>query len=239
MRHTVLILAAPLLVAVAACSGSTTTRMGDLGRPVDLVQTGAVPDRYVVEPGTRNFNRTTEEERMADRLWRFLHAPHVSGWFIPRLPAAGSAGSDDTGRYYRWLQKVNYRAPEVRYSTVAGDVYADLQTLPGAFEAICAVEEIDRQRGVALAQLGPLEPGMADRVNQRRAENEASVASFVAAVRYRYESYNYALDNLLVETPSEKARDVDRQLVTLSGYVARAEAGAFCSRPATGPVIVK
>lgn len=228
-----------ILAVVAACSGSTTTRVGDLGRPIDVVRTGAIPERYVVEPSTRNFNRTDEEKRMADRVWRFLHAPHVSGWFIPRLKPEPTDSADDPARYYRWLQKTRYRSSEVRYNTVAGDIHADVLTLPETFEAICAVEDIDRQRGIALAELGPLEPGMADRVAQRRAENDTTIATFVVAVRYRYESYGYALDNLLVETPHENAREVDALLSDLARFVGKAEAADFCGRPSEVLVLAK
>src|SRR5688572_5550020 len=147
LRRFRLFLLLPIAAAIAACS-STTTRVGDLGRPVDVVQTGAIPERYIVEPGTRDFNRTDEEETMADRVWRFLHAPHVVGWFIPRLPREPVEGRDDPRRYYGWLQKTNYRSSEVRYNTVAGDIHADILTFPTTFEAICAVIEVDRQRGV-------------------------------------------------------------------------------------------
>jgi hypothetical protein len=235
LRRFRLFLLLPVLAAVAACS-ATRTRVGDLGRPVDVVQTGAVPERYIVEPGTRAFNRTDQEETMADRVWRFLHAPHVVGWFIPRLPRDPVDGAGDPAKYYRWLQKTNYRSSEVRYNTVSGDIHADILTLPTTFEAICAVEDVDRQRGIALAEIGQLEPGMADRVATRQAENSATVQSFVVAVRYRYESYGYALDNLLVETPHAKAVEVDSLLSELARFVGKAEAGDFCGRP--GAVLI-
>lgn len=225
-----------LLAALAACSGSTTTRLGDLGRPVDVVRTGAIPDQYVVETGTKTFNRTDEEKRMADRVWRFLHAPHVTGWFIPQFKKEPTDSADDPARYYRWLQKTRYRSSEVRYNTVGGDIQADVLTMPDTFAAICAAEDIDRQRGIALARLGPLEPGMADRVAQRQAENDTTITDFVVAVRYRYESYAYALDNLLVETPHANAREVDGLLSDLARFVGKAEAGDFCGRPS--PVVI-
>lgn len=227
-----LILALPLLAVIAACS-STKTRIGDLGRPVDVVQTGAIPERFTVEPGTRDFNRTDQEKLMADRVWRFLHAPHVVGWFIPRLPKEPVDGADDPAQYYRWLQKTRYRSSEVRYNTVAGDIHADILTLPATFEAICAVEDVDRQRGIALAELGQLEPGMAERVALRQVDNDGTIRSFAIAVRYRYESYGYALDNLLVETPHANAVEVDALLSDLAGYVTRAERGDYCGRQAT------
>jgi hypothetical protein len=229
-----LAVALPLLAALSACGvPSTTTRLGDLGRPVDRLTTGAIPERFVVEPGTREFNRTGEEEAMHDRVWRFLHAPHVTGWFIPRFKPEPAEGNDDPRRYFRWIEKTNYRSPEVRYNTVAGDIIADIQTLPTTFDAICKVIEIDRQRGVALQNVAHVEDGMGERVAERKIDNETTIGDFVWAVRYRYESYGYALDNLLIETPHEKSREVDGLLTDMSGFVAKAEAGDFCGNGST------
>jgi hypothetical protein len=62
----------------------------------------------------------------------------------------------------------------------------------------------------------------------RRAENEMFIAWFTRAIRYRYESYNFALDRLLVETPHEEAIEADAQITALAVYVDRAERGDFC-----------
>jgi hypothetical protein len=219
----------PLLAVLAACGvPSTTTRLGDLGRPVDRLTTGAIPERFVVETGTAKFNRTDEEEVMHDRVWRFLHAPHVTAWFIPRFTREPIAGNDDPRRYFQWIRKTNYRSHEVRYNTISGDIIADIQTMPDTFIAICKVIEIDRQRAVALVNIAHVEEGMAERVAERKIDNDATIDDFVWAVRYRYESYGYALDNVLIETPHEKSREVDRLLLDLSRYVAQAEAGDFC-----------
>ena len=59
---------------------------------------------------------------------------------------------------------------------------------------------------------------MAERVAERRADNIATIDAFVFAARYRYESYGYALDNLLVETPHENSIEVDALLTTMSGF---------------------
>ena len=49
------------------------------------------------------------------------------------------------------------------------------------------------------------------------------------ALNYRYDSYDFALDNLLVETPHEQSLAVDDSLRRLSAYVVRANRGDFCS----------
>ncbi len=53
---------------------------------------------------------------------------------------------------------------------------------------------------------------------------------FVRSVGYRYDSYSYALDHLLVETPHEEAVGVDASLSQLAIYVETAERGDFCGQ---------
>ena len=165
---------------------------------------------------------------MADRVWRFLHAPHVVGWFIPRLPQrAGRKAGDDPRRYYGWLQKTNYRSSRGplqhgrrrhprRHPDLPDDLRGDLRGRSRSTAS--AASPCSRSRH--------LEPGMAERVAERRADNDATIDEFVFAARYRYESYGYALDNLLVETPHEK-RDRGRCAAErrCRAFVAKAERG--------------
>ena len=62
----------------------------------------------------------------------------------------------------------------------------------------------------------------------RRAENDLYIARFVRALRYRYDSYSYALDHFLVETPHAEAVKVDGRLSDYATWLGRAEAGDFC-----------
>jgi hypothetical protein len=63
---------------------------------------------------------------------------------------------------------------------------------------------------------------------ERKAENDLKIDWFVRAVTYRYDSYGYALDLLLVETPHEEAIEVDGLLSELGIYVELAQRGDFC-----------
>ena len=73
---------------------------------------------------------------------------------------------------------------------------------------------------------------MAERVAQRKLDNDTTIDDFVWAVRYRYESYGYALDNLLIETPHKKSIEVDQLLGDMLRHVGRAESGDFCGNGA-------
>ena len=89
--------------------------------------------------------------------------------------------------------------------------------------------EVDRQRAAAYAGLGgglPIDTG--DNLRARKYENDAFIAWFVRALNYRHDSYDYALDNLLVETPHEQSLAVDDALHRMSGFVARANRRDFC-----------
>ncbi|MDB5507344.1 MAG: hypothetical protein JWR75_1982 [Devosia sp.] len=177
-----------------------------------------------------------EEEAMVNRVWRYLTAPHAADWkfnlavelkasrLSPRLPAT----SFEVTRYYNYLRKDAYASSRVRFATIAADIDRDIAMLPETFAAICVVQELDRKRAVALAasSLGPVLPV---EVADRRIENDNSIAWFVAALRYRYDSYSFALDTLLVETPHQEAREVDWRLGALQLFVAEAMGGRFCA----------
>lgn len=184
-----------------------------------------------------NFNRTDEEAEMHNRVWRFLVAAHARDWSfdaaveLQRTRITPPRDENFTiERYKDWLRETSYRSSRTRYATVGRDVQADIDTVPGTFTAICAVLEVDRQRAVALQGLrSGLPPAMADNVAARKSENTASIDWFVRALNYRYDSYDYALETLLVETPHEQSLAVDEALRRLWVYVERANRRDFCS----------
>lgn len=185
-----------------------------------------------------NFNQTDQEREMHDRTWRFLVAAQADDWMFDtqaEMQRTRIARPKDftftTDRYYSWLKRTYYQSSRVRYATLNRHVLADLDTMPTTFASICAVIEVDRNRAVALASLTDLEPGAAEDVAARKHENDFHIEWFVRAVNYRYESYSYALDNLLVETPHEQSITVDTSLEQLSYWAARATRHDFCGDP--------
>ena len=227
-----------LLLLLSGCARP----VGDFGRAEpDVVHddlmpaAGALRAAYAGEPGS-NFDQSDEEVEMANRIWRFETSGHTSDWLFDNvaefrrtrlLPPPGPAFRDD--RYYNWLHGTTYQSAPVRYATLADDVEADLATLPDTFAAICKVEAIDRQRRLAAANV-PTGPATRANLAARLAENAQIIGNFTQALRYRYDSYNYALDHLLVETPYPAARAVDpsagRWLIAMSIRSAGSAPGA-------------
>lgn len=229
---------AGLAVLAVACVARPT---GDFGRAApSFTHDTAMPAagdflaRQRKEP-VSDFNQTDQEREMHDRVWRFLAAAHAKDWRFDaavelqrtRITPPKDATFPVT-RYYAWLRETQYSSSRTRYSTVGRHIDADIDTAPGTFAAICAVIEVDRQRAEALRGLANLAPGAASNVAARKYENDAFIAWFVRALNYRYQSYGYALDNLLVETPHEQSMAVDEALRRMASYVNRANRGDFC-----------
>jgi hypothetical protein len=187
------------------------------------------------------FNLADEEREMRDRVWRYLIDPHAYDWFgatATELQRTRIRPIDSKplpkDRYYKWLHGERFASSHVRYARIGADVELDIDTMPSTFEAICAVIELDRQRGIASNGLPQLEEKMRIDAAARQAENISVIAWFVKAVRNRYDSYGYALDHLLVETPHEEAVPVNGGLSTLAIYVEAAERGDFCGGASEG-----
>lgn len=228
-----------LLAGIAASCVSRPT--GDFGR----TQPGVLHDSIMPYAGkliaanrrepVSNLNQTDQEREMHDRTWRFLVAAHSQDWMFDtsvelQRTRIGSARDFrfTPERYYTWLRTTHYQSSTTRYNTVGRHILADIDTVPTTFQAICAVEDVDRQRRVALVELGGIEQSVADNVAARYTENQWHIQWFVRALNYRYESYSYALDHLLVETPHEQSMAVDDNLRRMRTWVDRANRGDFC-----------
>jgi len=237
-RRAAAVAAIALTVVLAGCARP----VGDFGRaeadPLhDTVMPAIGTARATVsrEP-VSSFNLTDQEQEMRDRIWRYLVSPHAYDWFgdtateLARtriLPVSDKPRPAD--RYYRWLHSTKFASSTVRYSRIGDDVQSDIDMMPATFEAICAVLQVDRQRGVAANGLPNLEDKMYADASARQGENQIQIGWFVRAATNRYDSYNYALDHLLVETPHDNAVGVNGLLSDLGVYVEAAQRGDFCN----------
>jgi hypothetical protein len=187
------------------------------------------------------FNLADQEVEMRDRVWRYLVAPQAYDWFgdiaVELQRTRVIAVSNKPLRvdlYYRWLHDTRFASSRVRYNRIREDAIADIGMMPSAFRSICAVIDMDRQRGLAFNEIADLEDDVAINAAARQAENNAVINWFVRAVGNRYASYSYALDHLLVETPHEEAIAANASLAELAVYVDAAERGEFCFEQGSG-----
>lgn len=227
-----------LLLTLSACARPT----GDFGR----AERNALNDEVMPALGNylskgSAFNLADQEVEMRDRVWRYLVAPHAYDWFgdvaveFQRTRIVPITNKHmQVAKYYDWLHSERFASSRVRYARIEEDAIADIGMMPSAFWSICAVIELDRQRGIASNQIAGLEDEVAINAAKRHAENNAVIDWFVRSVAYRYESYSYALDHLLVETPHEEAVSTNARLNDLAVWVEAAERGDFCDTHGPG-----
>ena len=225
---------APLIVllTLAGCARPT----GDFGRAEhNVLHDEVMPAIGKARAKGSDFNLADQEVEMRDRVWRYLVAPHAYDWFgdvaveFQRTRITPISNKPfKTRRYYDWLHSERFASSRVRYTRIQEDAIADLGMMPSAFKSVCAVIELDRQRGIASNQLTDLEDEVAINAAKRHDENLAVIGWFARSVSYRYESYSYALDHLLVETPHEEAISANARLSELAVWVEAALRGDFC-----------
>jgi hypothetical protein len=227
------------------CLSACARPVGDFGRaePDPLHDGTADALRGVNElsaPGSV-FNLTDQEQEMRDRIWRYLVAPQAYDWFGDALVELRRIGLRSSGpkplpssAYFLWLHSTKFASSPVRYAKLGDDVRSDLDMMPSAFASICAVEAVDRQRGIAANGIAGLEASMRKGAAARQAENRSLAQWFATAVATRSKNYSYALDHLLVETPHVGAIAVDAELSDLQVYVDAADGDDFCTPNAGG-----
>lgn len=212
--------------------GACARPVGDLGRYEKQPWNDLPP---VTGTPAAKFNLTDQEREMRDRISRYLEAPQPYDLIdevktaMKRLDRSTKA-DDRTDRYYLWLHKQTYVSSRARFGRLGADIEADIETMPVTFASICAVQEIDRRRGVAFNSVVGLGDDVGQEAAARRAENDALIESFAEALSDRYDSYSYALDHLLVETPHEDAVAANEALTRLAMLADAADRRDFCDR---------
>jgi len=216
---------AMLLIIVGACSPT-----GDFGRASRPVQT--VFDSLPMPNDPDNFSliQSDEETRMKNLMQRFVSTIQGQSWLGNILLGARvlAGATPNQTDYYLWLKSQRYNNSSSRYRALLNEIQLDILSLPNVFEAICAVEQTDQRRKVAAQNLEQTSQQTLQAVNQRKQQNDQRVQTFVQRVSFRYGSYSYALENLLIESPDELARQVDGQLNILAPMVQQGQAKQFC-----------
>jgi len=113
------------------------------------------------------------------------------------------------------------RSPSVRYARLMDDVRNDMTQLPQFFETAGRVLDMDQKRQKSLAYVSAVSKAELKNAQQRMRENESIVALVRAKLTQRAASYHYALERLVIATPSTQAVDVERAVNHLQGLITR------------------
>ena len=170
------------------------------------------------------FQPTDDERQLRDLAYPLVEPPYDRQRWYSVLSEHGLndvfAGSFDRTAYAANLMSSRYRSANTRYSQLIEDVRNDVTRLPAFFEAAARVLDIDAKRRKAMGHVREMSPFEVENASKRMAENAAIVAMVRGSLERRVSSYQFALERLVIVTPSPQAVEAERLLGQLKGKMA-------------------
>lgn len=207
----------PMLAVVLLFAGCART--GDFGR----AQPNVISDRVLPlvgmlsthsagEPISR-FNYTNDEQTLRNLGWTLVMPSHAEDWLgrtageLQRLEIARRLDLEASpDRYSRLLSSARYRSSDARYARIMDDAAKDMAAIDPYFAFVRAVRSADRDRLAAAASLPDIRPTELTDAHGRVAENQRQIAWVKRAILFRIYAYRYAVDRLMIQTPSPMAQ---------------------------------
>jgi hypothetical protein len=207
---------------------------GDFGEVNPTLVTDGIHDwigRDAVAPKPPSvFEYTDDERALRDLAYPLIEPPYDrQKWYS----VAGEYGlvrftMEHRAKYYERLARNDVerlfeynRSPSSRYARLIDDIRNDTTRLSQFFETAGRVIDIDQKRKKSLAYITDL--NKAEWVNAKRRIREN--AHVVKIVRYsledRVSAYRFALERLVISTPSTQAVEAERAINQLLHQIAR------------------
>jgi len=185
----------------------------------DWVGRDAVPGK------PSSFHLTDDERLLRDLAYPLIEPPYdrhrwysIAGEY--GLLESARAASFNVGDYATHLMSNKFDSSAARYNQLIDDVRNDSTRMPAFFEAAGRVVDMDRKRQKSLRYV-ETSPGEYRDAERRIQENNAVIGMVYTRLAQRIASYRFALERLVVATPSQQAVDAERQVDRLKTELAR------------------
>lgn len=211
------------LMMLGAFTGCSTT--GDFGEVRPMLVRDDIHDwvgRDATSGIPSSFELTDDERQLRDLGYPLIQAPYdrQQPYSVGmEYGAAGTAGVTRTS-YANHLLSSRYRSPSARYAQMTEDIRNDITRLPQFFETAGRVLDIDQKRRRSLAFVTSSPPGEREEALRRIRENVSLVSLVRARLAQRVAAYRYALERVVVMTPSPQAVEVEQSLNRLQSLIA-------------------
>jgi len=223
------------VAAALASLGACGTATGDFGevRPTltSDIHAWTTPLAGAAKPTLASTFELTDDERQLRDLSRPLIAPPYAGqeWYSV-LAEIGLAKPQHQvvtrATYATQLLASRYHSPSARYAQLMDDVRNDTTRLPEFFETAGRVLDMDAKRQKSLDLVSALSPAERNNAVMRIRENASIVGLVREKLLQRESSYRYALERLVVTTPSPQAVQIERAIDRLQAQIARYQSPA-------------
>ncbi len=214
-------------------------RPGDFDRPMPSVFDGILPKQAILPPvlGVPGNPLTDAEEELRNRAYDLIRLPQrreewkvvlASARVAKALPP--SLVSLDRTAYGTMLVGLPFRSEAGRYSRLIDDVASDT-ALVGPFVSVaCYVLDMDARRRRSLDYVVGLTEWELAAAVTRIEENRLAIEWVERSLDERAWSYRYAVERLVIASPSPMAVEAERMIDRFRGQIAGvAPALAKCS----------
>ncbi len=163
------------------------------------------------------FELTDDERQLRDLAFPLIEPPYDRQKWDSVLREYGLIGNYRPGAYDRTtyatrLLSADYRSPASRYAQLIDDIRNDITRLPQFFETAARVVDIDTKRRKSLSYISALSPAERANALRRNRENNCIIAWVRDSLSQRAASYRFALERLVIMTPSPDAAQVELTL---------------------------
>lgn len=173
-----------------------------------------------------SFALTDDERQLRDLAYPLIEAPYNRQQWHSVAGEYGVTGGDhralfDRTAYASHLLGDRYRSPSARYAKLIEDVRNDTTRLPQFYETAARVLDIDQKRRKSLAYVSALSRNEHDNALRRIRENALLVSLVNAKLSQRVSAYHFALERLVIMTPTTQAVEAERSLNQLQAQMTR------------------
>lgn len=210
------------LALLAGCSAN-----GDFGEVRPTLVRDDMHDWIGADAVAGNAFQLTDDERaLRDLAYPLIEPPYDRHRWYSIAGEYGAFGYDrrsgfDRTAYAKHLLSEHFRSPAARYAQLTDDIRNDGTRLPQFFETAGGVIDMDRKRRKSLAYVSALTRSEHDKTLRRVDENARIVAMVRTSLMQRASAYRFALERLVIASPSVLAVDAERAVNRLQVEIER------------------
>ncbi len=218
-----------LMLAVSGCA-----HRGDFGRErpnafTDTLLAVGMVSTHGYNQDIWDFALTDDERTMRDLGWTLMVPTHTEDWIGYTLAMVQNADldeqfnlEDDPGRYSMMLSGTRYRSSDARYARIQDDAAKDMAAIGPFMTLAQEVRVADQQRIIAAQSLPDITPDEMSATYYRVASNHRHIERVKRAIQFRLYAYRYAVDRLMIQTPSRQANATIERLHALEVVIENA-----------------
>lgn len=224
-----------LVASACALTLVGCAQTGDFGRQrPNVINDSILPmvgmvSTYTAGEPVSHFNYTDDERTLRNLGWTLVVPTHAHDWIgrtAAELQRAEIVRRMDLvlspERYSAMLSGQRYQSSEARYTRIMDDAIKDMAAIDPYMVYVARVRIADEQRVNAAFGLPDIGASELTAAHGRVAENQRQMAWVKRAMLFRLYAYRYAVDRLMIQTPSRLAGQTIERLNALEAMIQNA-----------------